>query len=134
MGFLDWLNRKLEYKSKAVLHIDGTNSFSQEVVGESHYQRHLKMLSKVQKQEPKSPLIAELHCENENEFDNKAVRIDIKGLCVGYLPKADARRYRKKLLKHDLGTIVVSCEARIFGGSVSQTLFGVWLDLPIDDL
>jgi hypothetical protein len=135
MFLLDWLNKKLEYKSQARLHVEGSGDFPQEVVGESHYQRHLKMLNKVWTQEGKqNSLIAELHCENDNEHDKKAVKVMIKGLVVGYLSKEDARIYRKRMKKAELGEIVISCNAKIFGGTDSKLMLGVWLDLPVDAL
>lgn len=132
---IDWLAGALEYKPQARLHIEARGDYPQEVVGESHYQKHLRLLDRAWAEGGrKSPLIAELHCENDNEHDSKAVCVKIRGLVVGYLDREDARAYRKRMEKAELGEAVVSCNARIFGGTDGRKMFGVWLDLPIEEL
>lgn len=134
-NFLDWLAKKLEYKPVAVIHVEANGNFDQEIVGESHYQRNLGMLNKVWLEERReNPLLAELFCENDNEHDKKAILVKIKGHDVGYLSRDDARLYRKRIKKAGLGEVVVSCDAKITGGTKGKTMFGVWLDLPLDEL
>jgi hypothetical protein len=129
------------FKKKEAVFIDGGGGVNQEVVGESFYQKHLKKIcGGISKEKRGVNAIATVHYEDDNEHDKKAIRIDIKGKTVGYLPKADARRYRKKVEKLDQKGITLSCDAVILilqeykTGRFSATNFSVWLDLPIDEL
>lgn len=55
---------------------------------------------------------AELVPEPDNEFDSNAVRVDVNGLCVGYIKKGACSRV-KNLLKNKE---IISIEAKFFGG------------------
>ncbi|MHC4856598.1 MAG: hypothetical protein ACYTBY_02125 [Planctomycetota bacterium] len=98
--------------------IEGDGQYDLEVVGESHYQRHLN--------------------ENTNPHDKKAIRAVINGGTVGYLSRKDARLFRKRIEKVGFEGLVISCNAEILGGKrvglFKKTDFGVWLDLPIKKL
>ena len=119
--------------------IEGDGHYDLEVVGELHYQRHLKVLSgRYSKKGGDRELIAKLHYENTNPHDKKAIRVVINGGTVGYLSRKDARLFRKRIEKVGLDGLVVSCNAEILGGKrvglFKKTDFGVWLDLPIKKL
>ena len=119
--------------------IEGDGRYDLEVVGESHYQRHLKVLSgHCLKKGGDSELIAKLHYENTNPHDKKAIRVVINGRTVGYLSRKDARLFRKRIEKVGLEGLIISCNAEILGGKrvglFKKTDFGVWLDLPIKKL
>jgi hypothetical protein len=110
-----------------------------EIVGESHYQRHLKKLSGgYSKDGSRTKVIAELHYENKNPHDNQAIRVDINRKTVGYLSREDARFYRKRIRKTGHEGIIIACNAVIVGGKklglLNKTNFGAWLDLPIEEL
>ena len=119
--------------------IEGDGHYDLEVVGESHYQRHLKVLSGHYSNEGGDrELIAKLHYENTNPHDKKAIRVVINGGTVGYLSRKDARLFRKRIEKVGLEGLVISCNVEILGGKrvglFKKTDFGVWLDLPIKKL
>lgn len=119
--------------------IEGDGRYDLEVVGESHYQRHLNVLSgRYSKKGGDSELIAKLHYENTNPHDKKAIRVVINGGTVGYLSRKDARLFRKRIEKVGLEGLVISCNVEIVGGKrvglFKKTDFGVWLDLPIKNL
>lgn len=119
--------------------IEGDGQYDLEVVGESHYQRHLKVLSeRYSKMGGDRELIAKLHYENTNPHDKKAIRAVINGGTVGYLSRKDARLFRKRIEKVGFEGLVISCNAEILGGKrvglFKKTDFGVWLDLPIRKL
>ena len=116
--------------------IDGDGHFDLEVVGESHYQRHLRVLSeRYSKKGNDRELIARLHYENTNPHDRKAIRVVIDGGTVGYLTRKDARLFRKRVEKVRPEGLIISCDAEIIGGKrvgfFKKTDYGVWLDLPI---
>jgi len=119
--------------------IEGNGQYDLEVVGESHYQRHLKVLSeRYSKKGGDRELIAKLHYENTSPHDKKAIRVVIDGGTVGYLSRKDARLFRKRIEKVGLEGLVISCNVEIVGGKraglFKKTDFGVWLDLPIKKL
>jgi len=119
--------------------IEGDGHYDLEVVGESHYQRHLNVLSeRYSKMGGDRELIAKLHYENTSPHDKKAIRAVINGGTVGYLSRKDARLFRKRIEKVGFEGLVISCNAEILGGKrvglFKKTDFGVWLDLPIKKL
>ena len=71
-----------------------------EVVGESHHQRVLKAL-RDSVSNPNQPATgtAILAPENDNPYDNKAVRVTVGGHTIGHLSRDDARSYRRRLVK-----------------------------------
>jgi len=119
--------------------IEGDGHYDLEVVGESHYQRHLNLLSgRYSKKGGDRELIAKLHYENTNPNDKMAIRVVINGGAVGYLSRKDARLARKRMEKVGLEGLIISCNAEIVGGKrvgfFKKTDFAVWLDLPIKKL
>ena len=127
------------YSEKEPVFVEGNGYFDLEVVGESHYQEHLESLCggysiKGSKQE----VVAKLHYENCNTYDHNAIRVVVDGGTVGYLSREKARLYRKRIEKAGQDGIIVSCNAKIFGGKrvwlFKKTDFGIWIDLPIEKL
>ncbi len=99
------------------------------VVGESHYQDELQRLyRKNGGSEHDIKIEAVLVPENDNAFDDNAVRIEIEFCRVGYLPREMALDYRTAL-----GNNVGQCSAKIVGGfeleDGSSAYFGVKLNL-----
>ncbi len=108
----------------------GSHQFNADVVGESKYQRNLLKLAGGKTPEGVEKFTtAELVFEDENPYDREAVRVDIQGLTVGYLPKESARTWRKR----SLGARY-ACPAVICGGwdrgDGDTGHFGVRLSLP----
>lgn len=56
--------------------------------------------------------------ENTNQYDNQAIRIDIKGMTVGYFSRNDARRFRMRLITKRLMGQTTTCNAIIEGGQL----------------
>lgn len=109
--------------------------FGQEVVGESTYIENLwRLAGHPEGVELSYHSIASLYLEDENPYGSEAVRIDIHGLPVGYLPSAKAKKYRKLMRKRGLGYITLACAARIRGGWIKEETgiplnYSVTLDL-----
>jgi hypothetical protein len=58
--------------------IEGDGGFDQEIVGESHYQKHLKKVCGGHKKEGnRVKVIVRLHYEDSNPYDSKAIRASI---------------------------------------------------------
>ena len=70
-----------------------------------------------------------LYCEDENQFDALAVRVDVHGKTVGYLNRQLARLYRRKLAAAGHGKATGLCRAKVCGGSRDKPSYGVGLDI-----
>ena len=73
--------------------------------------------------------------EDDNEYDANAVRVELGGRLVGYLPRELAQEYRSAV-----GTTSGRCGAKIVGGYLlddderedegrERAYFGVWLNI-----
>lgn len=99
--------------------------FNQECVGESNYQRALNELWDAAQE---GPIDAALVYENNNRFDDKAVAVFIQMQLVGYLSRADARKYRRLCTKNNMAPVSL-CKAKIFSREGKKGMKGVWLDI-----
>ena len=112
----------------------GNGRFDVEVVGESHYQRNLTQICGKRKEHGENRIVdATIWLEDNNPYDDKAVRVTIGNLNVGHLNRMAAPVYRLRLIRdgHPLG--VGMCKAKIKGGwkrGKDVGSYGVWLDLP----
>ena len=121
------------------LFVTGDGHYDLAVVGEPRYQNYLEILNKRRlKQGGQQTLIAKLHYENCNPYDNKAIRVVINGGKVGYLLPGDARLFRKRLERVGQEGTIIACNATIIGGkrswSLKKTDYDVRLDLPLSKL
>lgn len=113
--------------------------FDFEVVGESHYQDAIEKIAKLQEAKyTNNPdaeiqeLTAYLIPDDNNPYDDKAVRIDIDGMQVGHLSREDARSFRRRLGAKKLTGQITTCGAKLIGGYVKdgkQLSYGVVLDI-----
>jgi len=113
----------------------GSGDFDVEAVGESSYQSALAAAAAVERG---GALVADLIPEDGNPHDPKAVRVDILGRTVGYLPREDARTFRRRLGARRLSGQVTQCAATVTGGGEARggrsLYFGVRLDMkPFDE-
>lgn len=104
--------------------IGGDGSFNQEVVGEASYQGELRKIAG--RGEVRHECVAALMLEDDNPHDKNAVAIVVDAMTVGYLSRADAKRYRKKKAPADAHGI---CRALIVGGGKGKQNLGIWLDV-----
>jgi hypothetical protein len=89
-------------------------------VGESQYQPALQRAAQFGR-----VCWATLLPEPHNPFDGNAVAVQIQGETVGYLSRADARRYQSRLqsLKQPMNV-----PAKLIGGTSDKPSFGLMLD------
>ncbi len=78
-------------------------------------------------------LTASLVPENIHEFNaGNAVRVEIHGVTVGYLSRADAQQYRAILRSSGIPNAICTCKAKAMsrreGGDL---LFRIWLHLDL---
>ena len=116
-----------------VVDIIGDGEFDGDVRGESNYQVALEKIAG-----PRSDLAKRFSChavlirEPTNPFDPNAVRVEIQGMTVGYLPRDDAEEIGEFLLDEGGVAAVGRCNAIIVGGwtrSSGDGSFGVKLDI-----
>lgn len=118
--------------------ITGHGDFYLEVVGESHYQANLETICgpRTTKGEERK-VEATLILEDNNKYDNQAVRVEISGLTVGHLSREVARSYREQLKRSGHPRAIGVCQAMIKGGwkrkDGNTGHYGVWLDIPVAD-
>ena len=75
---------------------------------------------------------AELVPEPLNPHDPDAVRVEIGGALVGYLPRGHARAYKSLIAVYLRKGLKVTCDAMIAGRAPggADTVVGVFLKLP----
>lgn len=109
-----------------------------DVVGESYHQKTLAAMAG--DHGAKSAAVyttAHIVPDANNQYDDKAMRIDIAGHTVGHLSREDASSFRRRLDNKKLGITTTSCGALIVGGYVDKAgkkmSYGVRLDIePFD--
>lgn len=111
--------------------VEGNKSFALHVAGTSFRQAELERVCG-----KRTELGWAKHCkarcvpENDNTFDPKAVRVEISGAHVGYIPRHLVREFRRRYC----GRPVV-CDAMVVGGYLGRRgedgHFGVRLDLAV---
>ena len=115
-------------------HWPPSGDFDFEIVGESNYQEAIRGLAGEHDQYGAATrCVATLVPEDDNPYDDKAVRVDIDGQTVGYLCKEDARSFRRRLGAKKLSGQVTTCDAVIKGGGTRKSgerlHYGVQLDM-----
>ena len=115
-------------------HWEGKGDFDFEVVGESNYQRALAAFADDHgTSSAEKHLRATLLLEDSNRHDSKAVAVQVEGTTVGYLSRADARSYRRRLGQKRLSGVDATCDALVVGGGTSKNgeklFYGIKLDI-----
>ncbi len=126
--------------------------FKTDVVGESHYQTHIRssygrhaikgadpLAEKIQEWAAAKGVSlkefvvvsARLILEDQNPYDREAVRVEVDGGTVGYLSREHARKYRRLLQKTGKPHAIGTCKARIRGGEGMP--LGVALNIDLFD-
>ncbi len=99
-----------------------------EIAGESHYQDALIRLAAGTSPGEPVRCVATLVPEPESPFDPRAIAVRIDGLHVGYLTRADARRWGPALAVLARRGLQPQVRARIVGGRIrngSREMLGV---------
>lgn len=116
-------------------HVVGDSTFSADVVGESHYQGNIEHAAGGRNHDSAHVVTkAVLYLEDENPHDRNAVRVLIEGRTAGYLDRAAAKAWRRKLSAGGFPIGHYTVDALIVGGwdrgEDDQGHFGVKLDVP----
>jgi hypothetical protein len=115
--------------------LPGPGTFSIHIVGESHHQLALNQICGGKIYDGHNNILtAELIHEDDNPFDDKAIRIDIDGMTVGHFSRKIAREYRTRIAEAGYPGVTAFCKAKIVGGwkrgKNDEGHYGVRLDLP----
>jgi hypothetical protein len=128
-----------EYKSVSVIYIPGPKNYSENIVGEAKYQNNLDYICGGKSYNGHEKYItAYLIQEDDNPYDDQAIRIEINGRIVGYLSRKEAGMYRNHLNKMGYSDSIIACDSVIVGGwkrnQKDEGHFGVKLDLPLSSI
>lgn len=117
--------------------LDQSGDYVVDVVGESNYQDGISA-SVRERNEKGVRIITEaiVWLDDDNEYDKKAVCVEIGKRTVGYLSREDARAFRKYIKAEGISGDEWKVPAMIIGGKKrgdEWLSYGVKLDLPIGD-
>lgn len=113
----------------------GSDSYDCEVVGESRYQRALETIAGGRGEDgARHKCHAVLRPEPDNPHDSNAVRVEVDGALVGYLPRGTAEEFTAEM--NLLGYRLAVCNALVVGGWKATKKqkaghFGILLDADI---
>ncbi|MDP5307894.1 HIRAN domain-containing protein [Paracoccus spongiarum] len=113
--------------------VTNLKTFPSNMVGESNYQDALaKVAGGYQRDSQAFEIPAVIALDPANSYDPNAVKVEIKGVTVGYLPAAEAKRIGEMMRQQ--GIEEADLKAQIRGGwrtnQHDQGNFGVKLRLP----
>ena len=140
-GSAAWLFYKKNHRAASIpnpnqptLRLQGGGKFEFAILGVSRYRSALEKICDANAREPKT-VEALLVPEDANPRDKSAVRVEVQGRTVGYLPAEVAEAYRRRLLESGYPGARSLCKARIIarmhsslGGPTAD--YSVRLDLP----
>ena len=97
--------------------LDGDNSYSFPVVGESHYQDALESIcGGCTEDGVHHECVAVFAYDNDNPYDSNAVAVFVDGQLVGYVPRNLAPEFRSQMRDLNPQGAAVGCRALVKGG------------------
>jgi hypothetical protein len=118
----------------AYAHWESTGTFQVAVAGTSHYRTAIESIaSNKQGRSALAICLAYLEFDNQNQYDQSAVRIIVCGQLVGHLPASYAKTYRSYLSELPPHIKHVSAAAAITGGMRTNDRayeYTIELDIP----
>jgi hypothetical protein len=138
VGIAAWLfykktNRLAPTSTQPTLRLQGGGKYEFAVMGVARYRPAFEKICGNDQRDPKI-VEALLVLEDTESHDKKAVRVEVQGRTVGYLPTDIAEAYRKRLLESGYPGARSICNAKIIvrmhssiGGNADYALR---LDLP----
>jgi hypothetical protein len=126
--------RQAPLPADPTIRFQGSGRYEFAVIGVSRYRPALeKIYGNDDLEHDGKQVEAVLVLENTNPHDNKAVRVDVQGRTIGYLPGDLAREYRRRLDEGGYLKVRGICKAKISSRlyrSIGGADFTVRLDLP----
>lgn len=135
MGFLSRLFGQSLKEDNPDIFITGTDEFDVQVVGNRYYQTNLTKICAGCTEDHVTT--AKLVHDNYNEYDNKAIRVEISQEIVGHLSRSEAQHYRDRMCSNGHAGLTAACKAKITAAwgmneGDREGSFCVYLDLPSD--
>jgi len=130
LGFICWI-RARQPETAVIPRLVGTGKYAVEVVAESDCSCGLDAVCRSRTDGGIDMLLrAHLILESDDSFERQSIRVTIRGHTVGYMPRANARDFRRAAMYVGLGrTLIFECAALVRG---STDHYSIWLDLPND--
>ena len=101
------LKAKKAVNKKSVNPTLSNASYSYNIVGEQSYQNNLKKIAGPKEEESKFfECYAKVSSEPYNQYDKNAVKVEINGLTVGYLSRAEAQRLSGKRINKTVPAVI----------------------------
>jgi hypothetical protein len=127
-------NSEVEKNAPALRRWPSLGGYEFEVVGESNYQQQLARLAGNHGSHSANvECVAQLVPDDFNEFDPKAIAVQVLGNTVGYLSREDARSFRRRLEQKGWTGSTTTCDALVVGGGIRRNgdklFYGIRLDL-----
>jgi hypothetical protein len=122
-----------------IFRLVGEENFEMEVAGEASYQPALKEICGDHGEDGVDIIVeACIAPEPTNSYDKNAVMVTVSGKKVGYLPRADAKDFKKVMRIFNLSdNSQFILKANIRGGFLNKEKvkahYGIWLDFPEDE-
>lgn len=125
----------LQPDNAPAIRLSGGNTFQFNAIGVSRYAPALeKIYGNEQPGTESKQVDAVLILENTHPSDKNAVRVEVQGRTVGYLPGDVAREYRRRLVDGGYigarGICKAKIAVRLSHGAAASHDFSVRLDLP----
>jgi hypothetical protein len=118
-------NRPRRPRSRVTVSVEVPGGdFDIAAVGESHYQEALR--AAVAGRDTPAGCDAALVPEDDNPYDAKAVRVEVRGECVGYLCRSHAAIYCRRYSDRS-----ISCKGKLCGGDDDRPFIGIWLKVAL---
>jgi hypothetical protein len=126
-------SRVAPVSGQPTLRLQGTGTYEFSVLGVARYQAVLQKLCDAGQVNPKI-VEALLVPEENNARDKNAIRVELGGRTVGYLPPELAEAYRRRLAESGYPGARSTCKAKIIvrmhSSIPGNTDYAVRLDLP----
>ena len=148
MGLFDWITGtsggtrdnpgwgQTQKPAQPLGKLEGDGEFDFDIVGESKYQPNLLALAGA-KTDAGCEILCEatLHREPRNPHDRNAIRVDVQGRTVGYIPRLDAAAIAPIMDRQGISAVLA--DAIIVGGWLrgsNEGHFGLKLDMPFNQI
>jgi hypothetical protein len=134
VGWLHYKKRQPEAGPSvdSTVRFRGSGRYDHSLVGVSHYHGNLARICRDRDSDEGKVVDAVLILDNSNAKDSNAVRVEVQGQTVGYLPPELARAYRRRLEEGAYLNVRGICRAKITSRmyrSIGED-YVIRLDLP----
>lgn len=107
IGIVVWVVINNKSKVNATASGQGNISYNYNIVGEQSYQQNLRKIAGPKKEVSKFfECTAKVTSEPSNKYDKNAIKVEINGLQVGYISKAEAQKLAGKNINKMVSAVI----------------------------